>query len=289
MLHRFVTLAAPARRLAVQPRILAQAARAFQPASLLAFRGVATARSTTSVKKATTATGRTTKKTAGRKVKKVAKKAAPKLKKKRVVVAKKPNLRKRVVIPPPSRATAYGLYIKEVFERTPSTGSRDNFKLTVTQASKKWQAMSKSEQEAYNQRAQHVKAQNAEALRQFYAKTPYKLILEENKRRRALARKKNSTVPAGVRKPKAHLLHHPDAPPRPMSSYILYMKDMYQHPEIKELVGDEGVIAATRVLSSRWRALSAAGKQPYVDQAKKRAAEYTAANRTFLARQGITA
>ncbi|KAJ3383452.1 high mobility group box 3 [Chytriomyces hyalinus] len=149
---------------------------------------------------------------------------------------------------------------------------KDKMTRVTKQLGALWRAAPEAEKKKYQALAEASKVAHAKALAAYTAKrSPEDVILDS--RRRALQVKLNPN------RGRARVTRDPNAPKRPASAYILFLKTL----NLKG--GRESIKEA----ATKWKALSAAAKQPFTTQAAKLAETYKVEKDAYDKKNGVDA
>ncbi|KAJ3264294.1 exp1-like protein [Chytriomyces hyalinus] len=149
---------------------------------------------------------------------------------------------------------------------------KDKMTRVTKQLGALWRAAPEAEKKKYQALAEASKVTHAKALAAYTAKrSPEDVILDS--RRRALQVKLNPN------RGRARVTGDPNAPKRPISAYILFIKTL----NLKG--GRESIKEA----AAKWKALPAAAKQPFITQAAKLAETYKVEKDAYDKKNGVDA
>ncbi|KAJ3230945.1 high mobility group box 3 [Chytriomyces hyalinus] len=147
---------------------------------------------------------------------------------------------------------------------------KDKMTRVAKQLGALWRAASDAEKKKYQALADASKDSHAKALAAYTAKrSPEDVILDS--RRRALKMRLNPN------KSHARVTGDPNAPKRPASAYILYMKKS----------GLKGGKESLKEVAAKWKGLSAATKQPFTTEAAKLLEAYKVEKAAYDKKNGV--
>ncbi|KAI5117606.1 hypothetical protein M0805_006719 [Coniferiporia weirii] len=225
---------------------------------------------------AASATDTPVKKTSSSKGTKKTEKSTKKSSKENATKLKKPTKKKETVkpakvkvtsqdMPPPKPGGPYFVFFRKYFADVDLSNASDK-RTAIVQASKDaaavWQGLSESEKQVY--RDEYVAARAVyEKKREEYFKTVDPAVLKEINRRRAARGKPKIKTPTTNRKP--------------LTSFFLYLAD--ERKALSPVEGPDGpeqMIAFAKARGEKWRTMSDADKQTYVDRYNEAKKEFDA-------------
>ncbi|KAJ2661866.1 hypothetical protein IW148_003233 [Coemansia sp. RSA 1199] len=214
-------------------------------------------------RKTTVAVKKTTKAKAPVKAKKAKKvKAAPKPKPKKKAPTKKEQLDALLKAPKSRAPGAYAVFLGE-FSKVQRQQGMTTVAEIARACSASWKQLGESEKHQYQSKADKLSAEYEETLRKWWNTTDHNLVALENRRRKR------------VDGDKARLLKDPFAPKRPMTSYVLFVKDFVT--QNKGAAGTNDITEMSSLMksaASKWKTLSSAEKAPYAKGAEVEKSRY---------------
>ncbi|KAJ2495970.1 hypothetical protein GGH96_006132 [Coemansia sp. RSA 1972] len=204
-----------------------------------------------------------------KKAKKVKAAPKPKPKPKKKAPSKKEQLdamlssKRALLKAPKSRAPgAYAVFLGE-FSKVKRQQGMTTVAEIARACSANWKQLGESEKHQYQAKADQLGAEYEETLRKWWNTTDHNLVALENRRRKR------------VDGDKARLLKDPFAPKRPMTSYVLFVKDFVT--QNKGAAGTNDITEMSSLMksaASKWKTLSSAEKAPYAKGAEVEKSRY---------------
>ncbi|KAJ2715605.1 Non-histone chromosomal protein 6, partial [Coemansia spiralis] len=164
------------------------------------------------------------------------------------------NSNRALIKAPTKPPSSYALFVKSVavplIEGQPaSIAERSRL------YAEKWRQTGEAEKQRLQDKVVALRAEHEEAARKWWQSADPELVALENRRRKR------------QRGDKARLLKNPFAPKRPISAYVAFAKE---HAQLNKGAADGGIGGMAKVMSAgaaKWKAMSAAAKEPYAQQA----------------------
>ncbi|WFD02274.1 hypothetical protein MOBT1_000956 [Malassezia obtusa] len=193
----------------------------------------------------------------------------------------RPQLRSRLK-PPKQSPSAWQIFFSEELQKIKevSPEERLNVAHVAKDAGLRYAALPEWKRHEYQERSQEAKEHYEKELAAWRAKLTPDDIKQENLFRSAQRK---------LGKSRRGNLKDPNAPKKPLSAYFLFLRTIRMDPEkCKEVLEGEHETTKQSVLAAaKWRSMSDAEKQPYLEQADKDKTEYERLRREYEESHGI--
>ncbi|KAJ3120427.1 exp1-like protein [Nowakowskiella sp. JEL0407] len=198
-------------------------------------------------------------------------------------------IRKLRVVPksgaPKRPLSAYTLYMKDSFKSAHTRGTPAT--QTMANLANSWKSADSATKQKYEVEAQRLKAAYEKEYAKFLNNVKPDQALASVKRRNLL---KKLNPSKSFSKP----LVDPNAPKKPLSSYILFVKDARAAaPDVQtQILGksfaEMSITESAKALGSAWNRMPKDRKELYQNQAVAASAKYREAVKAYNARNGVT-
>ena len=184
--------------------------------------------------------------------------------------------------PPKQSPSAWQIFFTEELQKikAESPGERLNVAHVAKDAGQRYAALPEEERQKYQERSQEAKEGWEKEMAEWRAKLTPEDIKQENMYRSAQRK---------LGKSRRGNLKDPNAPKKPLSAYFLFLRTIRTDPELSKqiLEGEQETTRQSVLAAAKWRSLSEAEKQPFLERADKDKAIYEKQRREYEASHGI--